>query len=62
MVPAHMPPAYIAHGTTDPLLVSVQYSCELEARLQELGIEVQAALRAGGGHDLPSSFVSAAWR
>ena len=60
-VPVRMPPAYLAHGTADPL-VSVQYTCELEERLQELGVEVLIALRAGGGHDLPSNFVSAAWR
>ena len=60
-VPSGMPPAYLAHGTSDPL-VSVQYSCELEARLRELGIEVQTALRAGDGHVLPEKFVSSAWR
>ncbi len=55
-----MPPGYLAHGTSDPL-VSVQYTCELEARMQAVGATVQTALRSDG-HNLPTDFVSAAWR
>lgn len=55
-----MPPGYLAHGTNDPL-VSVQYTCELEARMQSVGATVQTALR-NDGHNLPTDFVSAAWR
>lgn len=56
-----MPPGYLAHGTRDPL-VSVQYTCELEARMAAVGAVTQTALRDGDGHVLPSDFVSAAWR
>lgn len=55
-----MPPGYLAHGTRDPL-VSVQYTCELEARLRAVGAAVQTALRDGDGHVVPGDFVSAAW-
>lgn len=55
-----MPPGYLAHGTRDPL-VSVQYTCELEARMRAVGAPVQTALRDGDGHVVPGDFVSAAW-
>ncbi len=55
-----MPPGYLAHGNSDPL-VTVQYTCELEARMLAVGATVQTALRSDG-HNLPRDFVSAAWR
>ncbi|MBL8604889.1 MAG: hypothetical protein JNK72_23375 [Myxococcales bacterium] len=54
------PPGYFAHGTQDPL-VSVYYTCALEARMQSLGYTVSTVLRSGDGHVLPSRFATDAW-
>ncbi|MBP6831626.1 MAG: hypothetical protein KA978_12645 [Deltaproteobacteria bacterium] len=56
-----MPPGYLTHGTGDDA-VTVQYTCELEARMQAVGAMTQTVLRDGDGHDMPRSFVSSAWR
>ncbi|MFO0630961.1 MAG: hypothetical protein U0325_35780 [Polyangiales bacterium] len=54
-----MPPGYLAHGTSDPL-VSVQYTCDLESLMLARGATVVTALR-DDGHNLPSTFVSTVW-
>lgn len=54
------PAAYMGHGTADPL-VSVYYTCQLEARLQGLGFTTETHLRIGDGHALPETFVMDAW-
>ena len=56
----YMPPAYLTHGTNDPL-VSVQYTCALEAGMRALAAPVTVALRVGDGHVMPSTFARDAW-
>lgn len=56
-----MPPGFLFHATDDDI-VSVYYSCELEARMQTLGHTVESHIRdQGGGHWLPRSFSGEAW-
>ncbi len=55
-----MPPGYLAHGTEDPM-VSVQYTCEQEALMANVGATTQVVLRSGDGHVLPNNFVTQAW-
>ena len=62
VLPSSGPPlaGYLAHGTRDPI-VTVQYTCELAARMGALGYPVTVALRDGDGHVLPGDFLSRAW-
>jgi len=55
-----IPPAYLAHGTTDPM-VSVQYTCALSDRMRAANATSVVVLRDGDGHVLPSTFASDAW-
>ena len=55
-----LPPAYLTHGTRDPL-VSVQYTCALAERLQAAGAAVSVVLRDGDGHAVPPTFARDAW-
>ena len=59
-VPGRRPPAYLAHGTRDPL-VTVYYTCAMEARMRSLGYTVRTVLRDGDGHVLPERFAQEAW-
>ena len=55
-----MPPGYFIHATNDNL-VSVYYTCALQARMMEVGAVSQTVLRGVDGHYMPPSFVSQAW-
>jgi poly(3-hydroxybutyrate) depolymerase len=54
------PPAYLAAGTRDPL-VTVYYTCAMEARMRSLGYTVRTVLRDGDGHVMPERFAQEAW-
>ena len=45
-------PGFISHSVDDPT-VSVYYSCQLHARMQALGYQVQLRLFTGEGHGMP---------
>jgi poly(3-hydroxybutyrate) depolymerase len=53
-------PGYITHGTNDPL-VSVYYSCTLQARMLALGMPVQISLFSGEGHVIPTNWAQMVW-
>jgi poly(3-hydroxybutyrate) depolymerase len=53
-------PGYITHGTSDPL-VSVYYSCTLQARMLALGMPVQISLFNGEGHAIPNNWAQMVW-
>jgi poly(3-hydroxybutyrate) depolymerase len=53
-------PGYITHGTSDPL-VSVYYSCTLQARMLALGMPVQISLFNGEGHAIPTNWAQMVW-
>ena len=53
-------PGYITHGTSDPL-VSVYYSCTLQARMLALGMPVQISLFNGEGHVIPANWAQMVW-
>lgn len=55
-----IPPAYLTHGTRDPL-VSVQYTCALAERMAGLGAANTVVLRNGDGHVMPETFALDAW-
>lgn len=55
-----IPPAYLTHGTRDPL-VSVQYTCALAERMASAGATTSVVLRNGDGHVMPESFALDAW-
>ncbi|MDB4931985.1 MAG: putative esterase lipoprotein [Myxococcaceae bacterium] len=55
-----IPPAYLTHGTRDPL-VSVQYTCALAERMTGAGAASTVVLRNGDGHVLPETFALDAW-
>ncbi len=60
-VGGRMPPGFLFHSTDDDI-VSVYYSCELEARMEALGHTVESHIRdRAGGHWLPRSFSGEAW-
>ncbi len=54
------PPGQLVHGTADPL-VSVYYTCALEARMRELGYTWQTRLTNGEGHVVSSTYAQTAW-
>jgi predicted esterase len=47
-----MPPGYLSHGNQD-WTVSVAYTCDLAARMEELGHSVQVVIRPGADHEIP---------
>ncbi|TAK27265.1 MAG: hypothetical protein EPO40_16710 [Myxococcaceae bacterium] len=55
-----IPPAYLTHGTRDPL-VSVQYTCALAERMAGAGAAATVVLRNGDGHVMPETFALDAW-
>ena len=55
-----IPPAYLTHGTRDPL-VSVQYTCALAERMAGAGAANRVVLRDGDGHVMPDTFALDAW-
>jgi poly(3-hydroxybutyrate) depolymerase len=51
-ITGRMPPGFLSHGNQD-WTVSVAYTCDLAARMQELGHTVQVQIRPGADHEIP---------